>query len=184
MYAISSCLYHKFAKIQLQSLSFSFGQNVLVNLGLNLLIAFTIPKITNDMKPQSIIPDFIYSLKKGSMQKLVMPGFTKICTTPRALGVVHMCATHDSHLDALTSSSSNFCKEDLPSDTPQHPHVHLSWPQSALSLSKSLWRKFLAHNSTSLLKRQKFLHPRSQLWLITVIISPSVILLAPSITPI
>lgn len=61
MYAISSRFYHKFAKIQLQSMPFSFGQNVLVNLGFNLLIAFTVPKLTDDMTRQSIIPNFIYS---------------------------------------------------------------------------------------------------------------------------
>ena len=95
MYAISSCFYHKFAKIQLQSMPFSFGQNVLVNLGFNLLIAFTVPKLTDDMTRQSIIPNFIYSfclfvcLFLKSMQGLGMPGFTKICMTPRALEHVH-----------------------------------------------------------------------------------------------
>lgn len=47
-----------------QSLSFSFGHNVLVNLGLNLLIALTIPNLTNEMKPQNIIPRFTYVFKK------------------------------------------------------------------------------------------------------------------------
>lgn len=46
-------------KYSCQSWSFSFGHNVLVSLGLNLLIV-----LTTEIKPQNIFPGFIYSLKQ------------------------------------------------------------------------------------------------------------------------
>lgn len=130
-------------KYSCQSLSFSLGHNVLVSLGLNFLIV-----LTTEIKPQNIFPGFIYSVKKESIQGLDISGFTSTKTCMKAR-TVYTCITKDSRLNFLPSSpciSFSLCcltvwdpfhqpsLPERPTDTLQHPHVYLSWPQSA-----SLW---------------------------------------------
>lgn len=140
MFVTLSCFYHKFVKTQLSKLVFFFWTQCFGEFTIKFADSFD-----NWNKTPKYFSWFHLKFKKESTQGLDISSFpsSKICMKARTLNT---CITKDSHPDYLPSSPCNcfllccltvwdpFCQPSLPgrpNDTLQHPHVYLSWPQSA-----------------------------------------------------